>query len=197
VYSIKRQIKYDADRDNTFADEVKSVPGCENLDHCIQCGTCSGICPLSIYMDLTPRRIINLVRSGFKDDALESFTIWLCAGCYACVVECPKQIGITDVMYALKQRAIQQQKYPKKFPIPVLSSEFYKMVKNKGRLSESRLVVSLLMKTNPMKFLGMQKLGMNLMKTGRFSMKSDAMERPEELGRLLEAVDAVKRGAQR
>ncbi len=34
------------------------------LTTCIQCGTCSGTCPLSLYMDFTPRRIIALVRTG-------------------------------------------------------------------------------------------------------------------------------------
>ena len=43
-------------------------------------------------------------------------------------MECPREIRITDIMYALKQRAIQEGIYPKRFPIPVLAREFSEMV---------------------------------------------------------------------
>ena len=56
-----------------------------------------------------PRRIIQLVREGFRHDALRSQTIWLCASCYACAVHCPQDIHITDVMYTLKREAIARE----------------------------------------------------------------------------------------
>ena len=34
---IQRTIKYDADRVKGFGEEVMSVPGCEQLESCIQC----------------------------------------------------------------------------------------------------------------------------------------------------------------
>jgi heterodisulfide reductase subunit C len=78
-------------------------------------------------MDFSPRRIVALVREGFRKDALSSKTIWLCASCYSCAVHCPRQIHIADVMYGLKREAIQDRLYPARFPIPVLAQEFYKM----------------------------------------------------------------------
>ena len=45
---LTRTIKYEADRVKGFGRELMSVPGCEDLQSCIQCGTCSGVCPLSI-----------------------------------------------------------------------------------------------------------------------------------------------------
>src|ERR1700690_4059335 len=110
---LRRTIKYESDRVKGFGRKVMSVPGCEDLESCIQCGTCSGVCPLSIYMDYTPRQVMELTRSDFKNEVLRSTTIWLCASCYACTVECPKQIRITDIMYELKQRAMHDQIYPK------------------------------------------------------------------------------------
>ena len=64
---IQRTIKYDADRVKGFGKEVMSVPGCEQLESCIQCGTCSGVCPLSIYMDYTPRQVMALTAVGFQE----------------------------------------------------------------------------------------------------------------------------------
>jgi len=60
---IERTIKYEADRVRGFGREIMSVPGCEQLQSCIQCGTCSGACPLSIYMDFSPRQVVALVRA--------------------------------------------------------------------------------------------------------------------------------------
>jgi len=190
---IKQTIKYDGLRDPEFPKEIAATPGCEDLEHCFQCGTCSATCPLSIYMDYTPRRIMHLARSGFKQEVLTSNTIWLCASCYSCTVECPKQIKITNIMYALKRRAIREKKYPRRFPIPVLAEEFFKMVRSHGRTSEGRLVMNMMRRTRPLKLLGMAKLGINLLRTGRFSLKSESMEKTEELRRLLDAAEAAEK----
>ncbi len=72
--------------------------------------------PLSIYMDFTPRRIMTLVREGFRKEALSSQTIWLCASCYSCAVHCPQDIHITDVMYSLKREAIKDKLVSEAFP---------------------------------------------------------------------------------
>lgn len=186
---ITRTIKYEADRVQGFGQEVMSVPGCERLKDCIQCGTCSGVCPLSIYMDFTPRQVMEMTRFDFKNEVLRSQTIWLCASCYACTTECPRQIRITDIMYELKQRAIKEGVYPRHFPIPVLAKEFIRMVHDHGRISESRLVIQLFLKTNPLASLGMAKLGLGLMRTGRFSLKQDRIEGRAELAKMMETVD--------
>ena len=187
MQAIRQMIKFDAERDRTFAADILSAPGGEKLEHCFQCGTCSGVCPLSIYMDYTPRRVIYLTRAGFKQEVLKSNTIWLCSSCYACTVDCPKGIHITDIMYALKQRAIRERLYPRGFPIPVLAREFFKMVRKSGRVSESWLVIRLLMNTNIFKLLGMSKLGLNLVRTGRFSLKTESIQRTAELRKMLDA----------
>ena len=184
--TIIKTVKYDAQRDKFFAKEIKEIPGCENLLNCIQCGTCSATCPLSIYMDYTPRKIINLARSGFKDEVLKSPTIWLCASCYGCTVDCPKEIKVTDVMYALKQRAIRDKVYPKRFPPPVLAREFLSMVRSRGRVSEGRLVMKLFLKTNILKMFGILPLGLKLLRTGRFSLKLDSIKGRKELKKVLE-----------
>ena len=139
---MERTIKYQRDVDPGWTHQVSERPGCESLLACMQCGTCSGACPLSIYMDLSPRRIMALVREGFRTEALKSQTIWLCASCYACGVHCPQKIKITDVMYSLKREAIASGLFPRHFPIPVLAREFYKMVKQRGRNAEFWLVLA-------------------------------------------------------
>ena len=187
---LEQKIKYEAERDQEFANWVTQETGGENLRHCIQCGVCSATCPLSLYMDYTPRRLINLAREGFKKEVLSSLTIWLCASCYACRVECPKKIQVTDIMYLLKRRAIQEGVYPRHFPIPVLAKEFGRMIFLFGRVNETLLVIDLFLRTNWFKFLGMTRLGMNLMRTGRMSFLPEQIKRKKELRKILDALDA-------
>lgn len=191
MIELKRTIKYESDRFKGFGREVMSVPGCEQLETCIQCGTCSGLCPLSIFMDYTPRQVMELTRSDFKQEVLRSTTIWLCASCYACTVECPKQIRITDIMYELKQRAIHEGIYPKRFPIPVLAQEFYKMSHKHGRVTENFLATIMFLKTNIWAALGMWRLGLNLIRRGRFPLKMEGIKRKDELGRMMAVVDQL------
>ena len=73
------------------------------INSCLQCGTCSATCPVASggFMDNSPRRIIALIRSGFKDQVLKANTYWYCASCYQCTVRCPRGIDIAELMYGL------------------------------------------------------------------------------------------------
>jgi heterodisulfide reductase subunit C len=181
VMDIQRKMKHQREAQPEWAHEIIKLPGCEKLFSCIQCGTCSGTCPLSIYMDYTPRRIMNLVREGFRTDALASQTIWLCASCYSCTVRCPQKIQITDVMYSLKREAIKHRLYPKRLAIPVLSREFYSMVSRYGRSSEMWLVMRMALKSNPWILFTMIGTGWNLFRTGRMTLRKDKIRRTNEL----------------
>ena len=188
-WPVERKIRYEKDLDPGFAKGISTTPGGEQLAHCIQCGTCSATCPLSIYMDYTPRRIIAMTRAGLKDDVLSSFTIWLCASCYACTVECPKNIKITDIMYALKRQAIEENIYPRRFSIPILAREFFKLVRRNGRGSEGRVIMLLAFKTNPFRYMKKALLGLRLMRQGRFSLKKESIKRKGELKAILQGVE--------
>jgi len=186
--NLTGRIKYQSTVDPDFVREIENTVGCDGLRKCIQCGECSAICPMSIYMDITPRRIIAMIREGFKDEALSSFTIWLCSSCYACSANCPEQIRITDIMYALKRKAIEEKKYPAGFPIPVLSREFFDMVIKSGRNSEFRLVLRTWLKVSIAKLLAMAPIGIALMRSGRMSLKKEQIDRKGDLKIILDHI---------
>ncbi len=189
---IRRRIRYQREADVGWMQRLVAQPGCEGLYACIQCGTCSATCPLSIYMDFTPRRVIQLVREGFRNDALRSQTIWLCASCYACAVHCPQNIHITDVMYTLKREAIAEKLAPKRFPIPVLAGVFYNMVRNHGRTSEFWIVLRLMLRTNPLGLLSMAKTGLALLRTGRMTLTQERVKARHELRAMLPPTEEVR-----
>jgi quinone-modifying oxidoreductase subunit QmoC len=190
VCRMKPMFRRESDRDPEFAHWITTLPGAEKVDRCIQCGLCSGSCPLSMYMDKSPRRLLHLAKEGFKEDVLGSFAIWLCTSCYACTARCPQQIKVTDIMYAFKRRAIEEGIYPRRFPIPALAREFRKAVRAHGRISETRVAASLNLKAHPARLSGLSRVGWRLMRAGRFSLKQDSIEDRETLRRMLDVARA-------
>lgn len=132
-----------------FLGQVDDIPGGEKLRKCIQCGTCTGSCPVAYAMDISPREVIARFRAGDIESILRSRTIWICASCYNCTVRCPSGIKITDLLYALKRLGFDQHIHPSRFPVFVLSESFVKMVNKYGRNYEAGLIRRYHFKTSP------------------------------------------------
>ena len=77
----------------------------EGLKTCINCGTCTAICPAAEFYKYDPRKIVDTVQR--KDEAeiealLKSETIWYCGECMSCVTRCPRKNGAGLVVMALR-----------------------------------------------------------------------------------------------
>jgi heterodisulfide reductase subunit C len=187
---VRDQSRFEARLDRGFAAEIAAeVPDGDRLRGCIQCGTCAGTCPMSPYMDFTPRRIIGMIREGDRDDAVHAITPWVCASCYSCTVQCPKQIPITGIMHALRRIALREKAYPKRCPIPVMEREFVDMVEKRGRSTESWLAVRMYLKTDPMQLVKHAWVGQRLMRRGRMGLGLDSIRDRAQLRDLLRAVE--------
>ncbi len=68
---IQRKVKYEEELDPNFLEEIQETSGCDEINRCIQCGTCSSSCPMAVYMDYPPRKIIAMIKSGFKKDRID------------------------------------------------------------------------------------------------------------------------------
>lgn len=157
----------ESDLRQAFLGEVGRIPGGELLNRCIQCGTCSGSCPVTYAMDYSPRQVIAMFRAGAIEELLRSRTIWVCASCYSCTARCPAEIKITDLLYALKRIAIEKKILPSEFPVYALSETFAGMVKRHGRNHETGLLLRFYLKTHPLRLLKMAGDGLALWWHGR------------------------------
>lgn len=180
-----RTVKYESELNKSFYKKVIENSGCEKVLECIQCGTCSSTCPVSLYMDFTPRKLMAMIKGGFEDDALKSKTIWICSSCYSCTVMCPAQIKITDVMYALKRMAIEKGVYPKGMPTPVLAEEMSKIIAERGRNAEMEVVTRMMLRTNPLGMLKMVPMGLSLFRKGRMHIGGEKIKNRSQLRKLL------------
>jgi len=103
--------------DPGFVDQVLAEPGADKFRACFSCGTCSASCPISwLDGDYNPRRILQLVRLGAKDQVLASPAIWLCSGCDICFRRCPQQVRLSDLMRAIRSVATKEGYEPQRSP---------------------------------------------------------------------------------
>jgi len=93
------------DLDPNFAKEIRKFGG-KDVMTCLQCGNCTGVCPISLKIDYKTRNIIKCCQFGLKKYTLG--TQWVCATCYRCYEHCPADLNPAEVMIALRHIAIRE-----------------------------------------------------------------------------------------
>ena len=176
----------------TFLQQAHLVPGAERITRCLQCGTCTGSCPVSYAMDISPRMVIALFRAGQIEEILRSRTIWICASCYMCTTRCPQQIKITDLLYALKRTAMDKKLYPDRFPVYLLSKNFVRLVNYYGRNQEMLLLLLYYLKRNPFELLRLLPMGWSLIRKGRIALWPKKIQGVEAIRKILGASRALE-----
>ena len=169
----------------TFLQEVKAAtPGDSRLDMCIQCGTCSGSCPSGADMEHTPRQLFAMIRAGMREAVLRSRTPWFCVSCYYCMVRCPQEIHITDIMYTLKRMAVRARLYDDS-TAPDFSRTFITWVENYGRAFELGLMSQHMLRHNPTGVFRMAGMGMGMVTKGRMDFTPHSIKSIDGLKAIL------------
>lgn len=178
--------------DLTLLDEVVDrTAGVSRLEMCIQCGTCGGSCPSAADMDHTPRMLFAMLRAGMRKDALMSNTPWICVSCYHCVVRCPQNVHIADVMYTLKGMAIEAKLY-RDSTAPDFSQTFVDMVEEYGRSFEFGLATRHYIKHFPLRLPSMAPMGFGMLTKQRMSMTPKRIKGMEQLKTILKKAKEVE-----
>jgi len=177
-------------RPSTLLDQViAETPGkALNLKTCLQCGTCSGSCPSGPDMDYTPRAIFSMLEAGMDEKVLKSNTPWFCVSCYYCMVRCPQEIPITDIMYTLKRRAIKAGYYrnPSKEKAPEFSETFCDFVENNGRSFELGIAMRYHLRYHPVGAMKMATgMGRKMLSRGRMDITPTRIKNIAQLKSIL------------
>lgn len=68
-----------------------------NVQYCLECGKCSGSCPISKVNDsYSPRRTVERFLLGFRGKVLSSTDLWNCLTCFTCTERCPSDVRYPD-----------------------------------------------------------------------------------------------------
>ncbi len=72
-----------------------------NATACINCGTCTAICPMEI--NLLPRQLFRYVIIGAEEKVLENTeNIYSCLLCHMCEENCPAGVHIAENVRSLR-----------------------------------------------------------------------------------------------
>lgn len=169
-----------------FDKVIAETPGkAANLNACLQCGTCAGSCPSGPDMDHSPRAIFAMLDAGMDDQVLKSNTPWFCVSCYYCMVRCPQEIPITDIMYSLKRLAIREGYYQKD-KAPEFSETFCDFVENNGRSFELGVAMRYHLRYHPLGAFKMATgMGLNLLSKGRMDLTPSRIKNVSQLKSIL------------
>ena len=74
----------------------------QNVRLCMQCATCSAVCPMAESMGATPRHVMHLLQMGLTDEATQARVGEICAACHTCTVRCPRGIDVARVFEAVR-----------------------------------------------------------------------------------------------
>jgi Fe-S oxidoreductase len=78
---------------------------------CIQCGRCTGGCPVALRTDLRVRCFMNDTQNEERLEELsEKPEIWDCTTCYTCAARCPKGLEPLEVLIGLRSLQIEEGK---------------------------------------------------------------------------------------
>ncbi len=142
---------------------------------CMQCGVCSGSCPLGKHWEHPPQELFMMIRAGKREEVLSSDSMWMCTSCYNCIARCPRGLPITHIMHGLAHYAKKLGLVPKHQPTEEFSQIFWDNMMKKGRVNELKLGLSIYFKDGfgqgVKNALANKQLGQNMMKAKRMNAK--------------------------
>jgi heterodisulfide reductase subunit C/nitrate reductase gamma subunit len=100
--------------DKTFKNKLRLSAQASTFAGCFGCQTCTNACPVVAnykkpqeMLGLLPHQIMHACALGVRDLAFGSAMLWDCLTCYQCQEQCPQGVSVTDVLYELKNLAVE------------------------------------------------------------------------------------------
>ena len=96
--------------DTLYSKLKKDIRFQEGLKACINCGTCTAICPAAGIFDYDPRQVVDTLQNEDEDELrelLSSDTIWRCGECLSCKTRCPRNNTPAYLIQALRALSIE------------------------------------------------------------------------------------------
>jgi len=93
-----------------FAQLAADIRFQEGLTACINCGTCTAICPAAQFSDYDPRMLLDSIQrkdESVLEQVLKGDTIWRCGECLSCKARCPRGNTPAYIIQALRALSIK------------------------------------------------------------------------------------------
>jgi quinone-modifying oxidoreductase, subunit QmoC len=160
-------------RNNFLKEVAANVEEGDWVRMCMQCGVCSGSCPLGPYWEHPPQELFMMIRANKREEVLSSESMWMCTSCYNCIVRCPRELPITHIMHGLATYAKRLGLSPKKQNTEFFGQILWDSIVANGRVNELKLGLKLQFKEGLgqgiKNAMAQQQLGMGMMKAKRMN----------------------------
>lgn len=85
----------------------------KQFDYCMECGLCTGSCPISRELStFSPRQIIKRAVLDPEGGLIRSREIWNCLSCASCSERCPAEIDFPEFISSHRQAARKAGNFP-------------------------------------------------------------------------------------
>ena len=93
--------------------DAESLIKDNQLHHCIQCGTCTGGCPVKNRSPLNMRRLVRetYLQADFPQ-LLKRPELWACTTCSTCSLRCPAGVKNVEMILAIRNILARQGEIP-------------------------------------------------------------------------------------
>jgi heterodisulfide reductase subunit C len=145
-----------------------------------------------MFMDHSPRKLIEMIRRDLRDAVLQSNTYWMCSSCYSCTVKCPAGIRITDLMYALKRYSIWKGRFKEGLIGPDFQKAFVKMILASGKAYEAGLAPFFVSKYSIAELVQNSRMGLGLWMKGRLPLTPKRIRRLKPFRKMVSRIIPVE-----
>jgi Fe-S oxidoreductase len=99
-------------------EDVRAAVG-ETFMSCLQCGTCTSVCPWNQVLSYNPRRILRQLALETGSEETVDRAVWSCVTCNACGLNCPRGIEIIDVIQSVRGLNVTGGRLPASLEAPL------------------------------------------------------------------------------
>lgn len=86
----------------------------KQIDYCMECGVCTGSCPISRELPtFSPRQMIKRSLMQSNVDLLQSRELWACLSCARCSERCPAEIDFPEFIRSYREKARKAGNLPR------------------------------------------------------------------------------------
>jgi heterodisulfide reductase subunit C len=179
--------------ESSFLSLVNQKSGCNVLE-CYQCGKCAATCPVSQFMDITPRQVMQFIKLGMKDEVYTVNSMWFCLTCSACSGRCPRQIDIPRVMEACRHLAMEENMQSSSKEVKDIRrfhEIFLDMVKRYGRGYDLRLMAEFNIRTR--NFFKDMALAPAALGKGKIKLTSEKIKSVKAIQRMFKMAEKIEK----